>query len=67
MEPMERFTWSITFEGSVWSMTKAMESGSGSTLNTRNGSRVVFSYTVKSRQVSPETRLPLESFTVTGT
>ena len=39
----DSFTSAMMFEGRVWSMTKAMESGSGSTLNTRNGSRVLFS------------------------
>ena len=57
----------MMFAGSVWSTTNATDIGLGSTLNTLSGSRTLFSNTVKSRQVSPATGLPLGSFTVTGT
>jgi len=67
MASSERFTVAITLEGSVWSITKATESGAGSTLKTRSGSRTLFSKIWKSRQVRPATGLPFVSFTVTGT
>src|ERR1017187_1183762 len=67
MAPRELFTFAITSEVRLWSMTKAMESGAGSTVNRRNGSRVSFSKILKSRQVRPATSFPFESLTVTGT
>ena len=67
MAPRELFTLAMTSEVRLWSTTKAMESGAGSTVNRRNGSRVSFSKTLKSRQVSPATSFPFESLTVTGT
>ena len=67
MAPRELFTLAITSEVRLWSMTKAMESGKGSTVKRRNGSRRSFSKTLKSRKVRPATSFPLESLTVTGT
>src|ERR1039457_4966853 len=67
MAPRELFTLAITSEVRLWSMTKAMESGNGSTVNSRSGSRCSFSKTLKSRYVRPATSFPLLSFTVTGT
>src|SRR5450631_3494913 len=48
-------------------MTKATENGNGSTEKELIWTRLLFSYTLKSRQVRPATSFPLLSFTVTGT
>ena len=67
MAPRELFTLAMTSEVRLWSMTKAIESGAASTVNSDSGSRVSFSYTLKSRKVRPATSFPFESLTLTGT
>ena len=60
-------TLDITLDVRLWSTTKAMESGKGSTVKRREKFGISFSNILKSRKVEPATSFPFESLTVTGT